>query len=235
MATADKASGTFPPAPVRQGSGTFLALLRLPGKLGQTDPWLAYVLIWGLTPPLFFTPARQIVWTYVLPGLPGLAIATAVGPPGLDAVRRCGKAAETAEMASCRAGRHGRGGSGRGHSLLWRPSRPGSAGRAGDRGLDPAGDRGFDSAWPGRSRGGRITRRPSRWSAWPPRSPSRRASSSSGLGSTTRTPRRRLLPKSSQRTRRPGSGPSRPRWANRRSRPPSTSRRSIMAASTTTR
>ena len=55
------------------------ALARLPGELGQSDPWLAYVLIWGLTPPLFFTLARQIVWTYVLPGLPGLAIATAVG------------------------------------------------------------------------------------------------------------------------------------------------------------
>ena len=47
-------------------------------KFGRVDPWLAYVLIWGLVPPLFFTLARQVVWTYVLPGLPGLAIATAV-------------------------------------------------------------------------------------------------------------------------------------------------------------
>ncbi len=46
---------------------------------GRSDPWLAYVLIWGLTPPLFFTLARQVLWTYVLPGFPGLAIAMAVG------------------------------------------------------------------------------------------------------------------------------------------------------------
>jgi 4-amino-4-deoxy-L-arabinose transferase-like glycosyltransferase len=58
------------------------AVARLPGNLAQTDPWLLYVLLWGLVPPLFFTAARQITLTYVLPGLPGLAIATAVGLQG---------------------------------------------------------------------------------------------------------------------------------------------------------
>ena len=45
----------------------------------RADPWLTYVLIWGLAPALFFTLARQVLFTYVLPGLPGLALATAVG------------------------------------------------------------------------------------------------------------------------------------------------------------
>ena len=43
------------------------------------DPMLTYVLVWGLAPPLFFTLARQLLVTYLLPGLPGLAIAAAVG------------------------------------------------------------------------------------------------------------------------------------------------------------
>jgi hypothetical protein len=43
------------------------------------EPWLVYLLIWGLVPPLFFTFARQVLFTYVLPGFPALAIATAVG------------------------------------------------------------------------------------------------------------------------------------------------------------
>ena len=45
----------------------------------RKDPWLAYVVLWGLTPAVFFTFARQLLPTYLLPGLPGLAIATAVG------------------------------------------------------------------------------------------------------------------------------------------------------------
>ncbi len=40
--------------------------------------WLAYAVIWGLTPALFFTLCRQILVTYVLPGFPGLALASAV-------------------------------------------------------------------------------------------------------------------------------------------------------------
>lgn len=35
--------------------------------------WRLYVLLWGLAPCLFFTLAGNILWTYVLPGLPGLA------------------------------------------------------------------------------------------------------------------------------------------------------------------
>ena len=42
------------------------------------EPMLTYVLVWGLAPPLFFTLARQLLITYLLPGLPGLAIAVAV-------------------------------------------------------------------------------------------------------------------------------------------------------------
>lgn len=42
------------------------------------DPLLTYVLAWGLAPPLFFTLARQLLVTYLLPGLPGLAVAAAV-------------------------------------------------------------------------------------------------------------------------------------------------------------
>jgi 4-amino-4-deoxy-L-arabinose transferase-like glycosyltransferase len=42
------------------------------------DPWLVLALCWGLTPAVFFTAARQILITYMLPGFPGLALATAV-------------------------------------------------------------------------------------------------------------------------------------------------------------
>jgi 4-amino-4-deoxy-L-arabinose transferase-like glycosyltransferase len=44
---------------------------------GASDPWLAYALLWGLTPAAFFTFARQIEPSYPLPGVAGLAIATA--------------------------------------------------------------------------------------------------------------------------------------------------------------
>jgi 4-amino-4-deoxy-L-arabinose transferase-like glycosyltransferase len=50
-----------------------------PWQMLRAEPRLAYVLIWGLVPALFFTLARHVLLTYVLPGLPGLAIATAVG------------------------------------------------------------------------------------------------------------------------------------------------------------
>jgi 4-amino-4-deoxy-L-arabinose transferase-like glycosyltransferase len=42
------------------------------------DMWLLFALCWGLTPAIFFTLARQILVTYMLPGFPGLALATAV-------------------------------------------------------------------------------------------------------------------------------------------------------------
>ncbi|MFZ4650307.1 MAG: ArnT family glycosyltransferase [Rubrivivax sp.] len=36
--------------------------------------WTPYLLLWGLWPCLFFTASRNIIWTYVLPGLPALAM-----------------------------------------------------------------------------------------------------------------------------------------------------------------
>ncbi|HEV3302737.1 MAG TPA: glycosyltransferase family 39 protein [Planctomycetaceae bacterium] len=42
------------------------------------DAWLLFALCWGLTPAIFFTLCRQILVTYMLPGFPGLALATAV-------------------------------------------------------------------------------------------------------------------------------------------------------------
>ena len=36
--------------------------------------WQGYLLIWALTPLLFFTLARNIMLPYVLPGLPAAAI-----------------------------------------------------------------------------------------------------------------------------------------------------------------
>ncbi len=53
---------------------SFRAARRAPG--GGTDPRLAYVVLWGVTPALFFTLARQIEPSYPLPGLPGLGLAT---------------------------------------------------------------------------------------------------------------------------------------------------------------
>ena len=41
-----------------------------PQREGETAYWLA----WALTPCLFFTVAGNILWTYVLPGLPALAL-----------------------------------------------------------------------------------------------------------------------------------------------------------------
>jgi len=36
--------------------------------------WRLYVLFWGLAPAVFFTAASNILWTYLLPGAPGLAL-----------------------------------------------------------------------------------------------------------------------------------------------------------------
>ena len=39
-----------------------------------SDPWCIYLLLWAITPMLFFTLAGNILLTYVLPGLPAFAL-----------------------------------------------------------------------------------------------------------------------------------------------------------------
>jgi 4-amino-4-deoxy-L-arabinose transferase-like glycosyltransferase len=39
-----------------------------------SDPWRVYFALWAVTPMVFFTPARNILITYVLPGLPAFAL-----------------------------------------------------------------------------------------------------------------------------------------------------------------
>jgi 4-amino-4-deoxy-L-arabinose transferase-like glycosyltransferase len=46
-------------------------------SLRQADDWSAYFLVWALSPMIFFTLAGNILWTYVLPGLPAFALLTA--------------------------------------------------------------------------------------------------------------------------------------------------------------
>lgn len=52
------------------------------------DPWLVYALAWGLAPAVFFTFARQVLPTYLAPGMAGLAAATAVGLARSGSARR---------------------------------------------------------------------------------------------------------------------------------------------------
>jgi len=52
------------------------------------DEWLVYALAWGLAPAVFFTFARQVLPTYLAPGMAGLAVATAVGLVRRDSYRR---------------------------------------------------------------------------------------------------------------------------------------------------
>ncbi len=40
----------------------------------SADGWRGYCLLWMLSPLLFFTLSANIIWTYVLPGLPGCAL-----------------------------------------------------------------------------------------------------------------------------------------------------------------
>jgi 4-amino-4-deoxy-L-arabinose transferase-like glycosyltransferase len=41
------------------------------------EPWPRYLLLWALAPLLLFTLAGNVVWTYVLPGLPAMALLAA--------------------------------------------------------------------------------------------------------------------------------------------------------------
>jgi 4-amino-4-deoxy-L-arabinose transferase-like glycosyltransferase len=63
-------------------------------RRGETpaDPWFAYVLTWGLVPAVFFTFARQLIVTYLLPGFVGLAVVAgvALAKPGPSGRRRFG-------------------------------------------------------------------------------------------------------------------------------------------------
>ena len=42
--------------------------------ISSRDGWRLYCLLWMLSPLLFFTLSANIIWTYVLPGLPGFAL-----------------------------------------------------------------------------------------------------------------------------------------------------------------
>ncbi|WP_054030202.1 ArnT family glycosyltransferase [Desulfatitalea tepidiphila] len=46
-------------------------------RLSIGDGWILYLTLWATAPMLFFTLAGNILWTYVLPGLPALALLTA--------------------------------------------------------------------------------------------------------------------------------------------------------------
>ena len=46
------------------------------------DTWLDYALMWALVPPAFFTFARQLLATYLLPGFAGLAVLAGVALAG---------------------------------------------------------------------------------------------------------------------------------------------------------
>ncbi len=54
----------------------------------RDDPWRAYFLLWAVTPMLFFTVSGNVLPTYVLPGLPALAllVADVWRPPETDAI-----------------------------------------------------------------------------------------------------------------------------------------------------
>jgi 4-amino-4-deoxy-L-arabinose transferase-like glycosyltransferase len=65
---------------------TFILLYKLGNKLLHKktkqlfcsgDGWLLYGWLWMLTPLLFFSISANIIWTYVLPGLAGLALVLA--------------------------------------------------------------------------------------------------------------------------------------------------------------
>ncbi len=46
------------------------------GKTGKTGEWRLFLLLWMLTPMLFFSLTGNILWTYILPGIPAMALLT---------------------------------------------------------------------------------------------------------------------------------------------------------------
>jgi len=70
---------------------TLLAVIRRrqggrPASGGMSDGYHGYLLLWGLWPCVFFTMSGNILWTYVLPALPALAILVAqwTSQPSMD-------------------------------------------------------------------------------------------------------------------------------------------------------
>ena len=60
-------------------------------RLTEGEGWRLYLVLWTLAPMVFFTLASNILWTYVLPGLPAFAIMAAdklfCGSPQASGVR----------------------------------------------------------------------------------------------------------------------------------------------------
>jgi putative flippase GtrA len=52
------------------------------------DNWQLYCLLWMLSPLVFFTFSANLIWTYVLPGLPGMALLLAGWLGGLKGVTK---------------------------------------------------------------------------------------------------------------------------------------------------
>ena len=51
--------------------------MRMLKRSTRGDGWPLYLILWALAPLVFFTFASNILWTYVLPGLPAFALLTA--------------------------------------------------------------------------------------------------------------------------------------------------------------
>lgn len=58
---------------------------RVPGRRLFSDPWGRYLLCWIVAPLLFFSFATNILWTYVITGLPALALLLTTGPSSAEA------------------------------------------------------------------------------------------------------------------------------------------------------
>lgn len=63
-------------------------LAPMPVRDAAARNWEGYLLCWALLPLLFFTAARNIIWTYALPSLPALALLAATWLARTTSVRR---------------------------------------------------------------------------------------------------------------------------------------------------